>query len=383
MKFSTRNKLYSQVLPVLLALTVTFSGGADKKKPAKADKPAKHFSLKLEYDELKIGPSSILAIALPHTAGSGKTQIVAGCFESGEVALYEQSKHKLNKVRTIGKVNGGITDIKLISMDGGHNKVAVANDNKGTIRIFDLKNDVEPIVLFNGPHGIDHMEIADFNNDGLGDIIATGVAGQTKVWFENVDNKKFVKRNLPIVFKSVSAVHVMDFDQDGDTDMLMASDYLKTISLLTNDGKGNFIKSGIIGGVSGILDIDALDIDMDGDQDVVYTSYKEKRVQLLVNQQDGFERKNLSTKMHSLNNVEVFDLGNDGRPDLVISSYDDNAVRIIENSAAGLFEHQFQTDIPAPSDIEVRTDRSNNTTKFYISSLVKNKIFTVDVALSE
>ena len=378
---SRAGKLYSHaLLSALLIGSMTFSGG-EKKSRKNAHGGDKHISWK--FDSYKIRSNAVLSLALTNTLGSGEVQILTGCYNSGELALYQKTTKGLKYLRKVGTVKGGITDMKLLSMDGAQNKAVVAHEGKGSIQIFDLKTPSSPLALFHGPHSINHLEIADLNNDGLGDIIPVSYDGRTEVWFQNDGNKGFIKRKLPVMNRKVTAIKVADFDKDGDTDILLASDYSKMIKLFVNDGKGEFTKSAIADGITGVLDLEVLDMNVDGLMDVAYASHKQKRIQLLVNKGDAFESKNVSTKLHSLNNIEVFDLGKDGRPDLVITSFDDDAIRVIENAKDGLKEHQFQASIPAPTAIAVKSDPMTKKTTFYVSSMAKNKVYAIDMDVEE
>ncbi len=379
----TTDRFYSHTLISLaLLLGMSFVQGPGLETKESDPKEDRH-EVSWDVNTHKIKSHSVLALALTNTLGTGKTQLLTGCYSSGNISLYEQSDKGLKELRSIAKIRGSITDIELMSMGGSLNKAVVAHEEKGTLRIYDLKQDVPPTVLFHGPHGINRIEIADLDGDGLGDIIPISYTGETNVWFQNDRHNGFIKRHLPDYKQNVSAVSVVDFDKDGDQDILFASDHDKTISLFSNDGLGNFVELAIEDGIEGVLDMAIVDMNLDGTLDIAYVSHEEKTVQLLLNKEEGFERKNVSTKLHSLNNIKVIDLGNDGRPDLVVSSFDDNAIRLIENAESGLREHQLQASILSPTDIAVKADRESGKTMIYVSSMAKNKVYAIDVEITE
>lgn len=375
-------RLYSHALLSLMLIGGLVLADGEKKSTGKKSKGKQRISW--TFDAYKIKSSAVLSLALTNTLGSGKTQIITGCYNTGSLDLYEKTEKGFKHIRKIGKVKGGITDMKLLSMDGAQNKVVVSHEGKGSIQIFDLRSSSKPLALFHGPQAVNHVEIADLNGDGLGDIIPISYEGRTEIWFQNDGNQGFVKKKLPLFSRKVTAIKVADFDKDGDTDIILASDYSKMIKLFTNDGKGNFEHSGIADGVTGVLDIEVLDMNMDGLKDVAYASHKQKRIQLLLNRgNNAYEAKSVSTKLHSLNNIEVFDMGQDGRPDLIITSYDDDAIRVIENGTDGLKEHQFQATIPAPTAVAVKSHPMSTKTTFYVSSMAKNKVYEIDLELTD
>lgn len=376
------SRIYSHTL-ISLALILGLSLQSVRETPS-SKKYAKSDSHEVSWDvkTYKIESQMVLALALTNPMGIGKAQLLTGCYTSGVITLYEQGPKGLKELRTLGEVKGGITDIKLLSMGGSLNKAVVANEEKGTLSIFDLKEDLPPMRLFHGAKGVTMIEIADIDGDGLEDIVPISYFGETNIWFQNDRHQGFVKRHFSSSKRKVSALSISDFDQDGDQDLLMASDEEKKISLLTNDGAGNFKETTLEDGITGVLDIAVLDMNMDGAMDVAYVSHNERTVQLLLNKEAGFDRKKISTKLHSLNNIRVFDLANDGRPDLIISSFDDNTIRIIENAEAGLREHQLKAQIPSPTDIAVKTDIENGKTVLYVSSLAKNRIYAIDIEVT-
>jgi hypothetical protein len=381
MKFSlTRpDRFYSHTLiSFALILGIALSDNSVT-KPGTSKADSERDKITWDVNSYKINSATVLSLALPNTLGTGKIQILTGCYNSGHLALYEQSDKGLKLLRTVATVDGSITDIKLMSMDGAQNKVVVAREEKGSLRIYDLKAEREPIVLFHGPQGINKVAIADLDGDGLGDIVPISYTGKTEIWFQNDRQNGFIKRHFPNAKKKVTAMKVADFDQDGDMDVLLASDHDKSLTLLTNDGSGNFSETTLEDGITGVLDIAVVDMNLDGDMDIAYVSHREKNMQLLLNKKSGFERKKISTKLHSLNNIRVFDLRNDGRPDLVISSFDEGSIRVIENAKDGLKEHRLQAEIPSPTDIAVKTDRDSGKTVLYVSSMSKNRVYSIDM----
>lgn len=375
-------RLYSHALISVALILGLNLAGSDTTEHTKFNEGDLH-AISWDVIAYKIKSHSVLSLALINTLGTGKTQLLTGCYSSGNISLYEKGAKGLKELRSIGKIRGSITDIKLMSMGGSLNKAVVAHEEKGTLRIYDLKEDTPPMVLFHGPHGINRIEIADLDGDGLGDIIPISYTGETNVWFQNDRHNGFIKRHLPHYKQNVSAMSVVDFDKDGDQDILFASDHDKVISLFSNDGLGNFVELTIEDGIEGVLDMAIVDMNLDGTLDIAYVSHEEKTVQLLLNKAEGFELKNVSTKLRSLNNIKVIDLGNDGRPDLVVSSFDDNAIRLIENDESGLREHQLQASILSPTDIAVKTDRESGENMIYVSSMAKNKVYAIGVKITK
>ena len=131
---------------------------------------------------------------------------------------------------------------------------------------------------YNGPC----MTPCDLNNDGLGDMIIGGAAGQATSVFIQQKNKGFVLQNIPAFEKDKAcedaSIAVLDANADGKPDIYIASggyhnfspnDSLLQDRLYLNDGKNNFIRSNGLPKIEGSKScVSVQDVNADGSPDL-------------------------------------------------------------------------------------------------------------------
>jgi Secretion system C-terminal sorting domain/FG-GAP-like repeat len=158
-------------------------------------------------------------------------------------------------------------------------------------------------------------DIADFNNDGLTDIL------RLDGWLKNNGNFEFEL----IPFESVldNTIDAIDFNGDGDVDII-ASIENTDVYYFENDGQGNFV-SQILSDLDGSTIINYIgyscyyfDDDNDGDIDIYYASNVLYRIERL----SDYSFANQSIELNVSNaNYDFFDWNGDG--DLECISYED------------------------------------------------------------
>ncbi len=118
------------------------------------------------------------------------------------------------------------------------------------------------------------MAYGDLNNDGLEDIVACeyGNLLGNLVWYENMGNQKYTKRNLRANPGAISAV-INDMNKDGLNDIvvLMAQGD-EGIFLYENKGGGNFSEKRLLTflPLNGSQYIELVDFNNDGFDDIIY-----------------------------------------------------------------------------------------------------------------
>lgn len=147
----------------------------------------------------------------------------------------------------------------------------------------------EHTIALGGQNYPDDSDVADFDGDGLLDILVynngghrtTSAARQTNhiAWYKNLGNGEYQKHPIPITH--VNKAIPYDYDDDGDIDILCSyyyhgsgdpRDNITGIRILINDGtgkfSGSFIDSNRSSEPNGSLDI--IDINNDGLMDFIF-----------------------------------------------------------------------------------------------------------------
>lgn len=138
----------------------------------------------------------------------------------------------------------------------------------------------------------DHFAIADFNGDGIGEILVTESRTPEKYpagiyLFSSpsgyVYNNQWDKRQISVQF-STNSLEVADLDQDGDLDFV-SGEHKGTckLQIWENNGLANF-KEHIIDSLKESHNgTKLLDIEGDGDLDIITTGWYDKSIHLWIN----------------------------------------------------------------------------------------------------
>jgi hypothetical protein len=169
--------------------------------------------------------------------------------------------------------NDGYTDF-IISGNNSDDTEAVAlfiNQGNGTYTQQDLSIDGTS----NG-----QMKVADLNNDGLSDIIITGVDSEynysAKLYLQNTAGA-FIESTVPFFGNSFGNITTFDANNNGHIDVLItgySNDYAPETKLYINDGTAIFTESTS----AAIADVyfsttSAADYDNDGDIDLLISGF--------------------------------------------------------------------------------------------------------------
>ncbi len=85
--------------------------------------------------------------------------------------------------------------------------------------------------------GATNVYAADFNSDGITDVVASNGHGQRLSWFEG---PRWQKHVIDATIVDAHALAIADFNRDGYMDIVAASFSQNSVTWYANDGKGNF-----------------------------------------------------------------------------------------------------------------------------------------------
>ncbi|MBZ0264309.1 T9SS type A sorting domain-containing protein [bacterium] len=138
------------------------------------------------------------------------------------------------------------------------------NDGNLEFELFEL-NQLMP--NFDG--SISQIEVVDMNNDNVDDIVATG--DRNLLWGEYTGNYDgFLEHEIEMQMPGgrVRVIVVKDFDTDGDPDIVV-NQSTRSINFYENNGYGTFISGDQIEDFDFLVDMCETDFDGDGDFDLV------------------------------------------------------------------------------------------------------------------
>ena len=209
----------------------------------------------------------------------------------------------------------------------------------------------------------DFINLADFNGDGILDIIVTengfGFFGSVTIRFG--DGMGGFTGGSPGTFAAARGsgdIAVGDWNADGIIDAAVVNDIsiptampaiVPTVSIYLNDGTGNLGApvNVALPAASDPSAIDVVDINGDGDLDLVTANTGTNNVSILTNNGVGvFGTAAVASGGTAPQGVAFFDFEGDGDSDLAVSHGGSGTVTVLLNNGAGAFAANLVTPIP-------------------------------------
>jgi len=282
------------------------------------------------------------SISAADVDGDGDLDIIVGYSEiwGGGVWLFKNTDGQGDFSPIIEIYNGGRTSQVLsndIDGDGDIDIINVVDDdmldrfkiiwheNTDGLGTFGISHEVYNSSSSN--NRINSISIADVDNDGYIDIVAsTNIGAVAIIWYKN-DGSGNYNNNYNSVFSNsngVKTVYTSDIDNDGNIDVLSLNNN-GNINWYKNNGSGNFGSEQLI--TNDITDeFYYADIDGDSDIDILTTNYSDNKITWYKNDGLGNFTIQQITNFNNPSSIFTFDLDNDGDNDIISSSYIANEI---------------------------------------------------------
>ena len=186
------------------------------------------------------------------------------------------------------------------------------------------------------PHSI---AVADFNNDGVADIVTDNFQNDSVSVLLGNGNGTL---RTPVSYKTGSmpiAVAVGDFNGDGKADIAAANMGGNSISVLLGNGDGTFQAAVNYATGKGPASIAVGDFNGDGRTDVVVTAPGDSNVNVLLGKGDGTFQPAVSySAAKTLQSVTTGDFNGDGITDLAATDSGANSANVLLGNGDGTFQ---------------------------------------------
>ncbi|WP_263383615.1 FG-GAP-like repeat-containing protein [Granulicella arctica] len=193
------------------------------------------------------------------------------------------------------------------------------------------------------------LAIADFNKDGILDLVTTNTQeGTISVLLGNGDGSFAAPLTTAVGTDPFLSV-VADFNGDGNPDLMVVNSKSNNVSYLTGDGSGNFSAATVTTYATGGTPYAAVvgDFNQDGRPDVAISNLGDPNappttgsVTILLNQAGGgFGTTSYATGIEPTS-VVVLDFNGDGKQDLAVANLASNTVGVLTGNGDGTFNPQ-------------------------------------------
>jgi hypothetical protein len=226
-----------------------------------------------------------LYLAIKDINKDGKQDIIASSSQENSVAWWiNEGGNPIKWTKQIidaNLPNAHAVDVADFNQDGFNDILATSSgSNQLNWYESDGANPVhwtKQVVDNNFPNSQTAMAV-DMDNDGLIDIVAGSSSGDAVAWWRNRGGQRveWEKINIANSLSGVDFPHWMqavDMDSDGDLDVLVSMYMTGEIAWWKNENNGSdWLKNAVVGDFLGVLSVQAADLDNDSMIDIIGTS---------------------------------------------------------------------------------------------------------------
>lgn len=204
----------------------------------------------------------------------------------------------------------------------------------------------EPVIIEPDSFTRFHIEVADFNGDGLIDIASVnmGVQGSINGTVDLLINEgdyQFSHRVIDPNYMNANSIVASDIDGNGAMDIVVSSMVMIgfgwfELSWYENDGTGHFVKHHIDSVPQGSTDIAVGDINQDGCPDIVYGNYDAFDFAWYENDGSGnFIKHPIDIPHEYIDSVATYDMDRNGYVDILLAVSNPQELVILLNEDGG------------------------------------------------
>jgi hypothetical protein len=193
--------------------------------------------------------------------------------------------------------------------------------------------------VFSTGKGPSALAIADFNGDGIADLVVANATDNTVSFLAGKADATFAAKVDFAVGVAPVAIALGDFNHDGALDMAVANATANTVSILLGNGAGGFSPHVDYAVGNDPLGVAVQDFNGDGVLDLVTANSKDGTISVLLGKGDGtFGPHTDFAAGGTPKSVAVADLNHDGKFDVVVPDKSIAQVAVLLGNGDGTFK---------------------------------------------
>jgi CshA-type fibril repeat protein len=202
----------------------------------------------------------------------------------------------------------------------------------------------------NGGQKVCALETADFDGDGVLDLVTVNTAANTISLLKGTGDNQFTELTQIYIGHSPQRVSPGDFNNDGEIDLAVTRFDSDDIAILLGNGDGTFSNLRAISSGDGPIEVRTMDLNGDRRVDLIILNKLAGGIAVHYGNGDGtFETPTFYAAGICPCVLELADLNQDGIPDLVTNDLMRNVVNVLLGNGDGTFQPVVSTQIPGES----------------------------------